>query len=249
LILMDLQMPGGSGLVAIRAIIAANPNARILVVTLFEDDDSVFTALRSGARGYILKDADEAEMVRALRAVANGEAIFSPAIATRVMRFLAHPPAAVPREAFPSLTEREREILVRIAQGHNNGAIALALSPAPRRSVSISSPVQVPTGRRLLCGTRPAWAVASGGGKWEGVMETGPHSGGKFGDEHLLERVARWSSLTITGGVWRGVRHRGRPNLAARCELGNLQCALHITGMATCWRSLGVPNLLAGLWN
>lgn len=132
LILMDLQMPGGSGLVAIRAIIAANPTARILVVTLFEDDDSVFTALRSGARGYILKDADEAEMVRALRAVANGEAIFSPAIATRVMRFLAHPPAAVPREAFPSLTEREREILVRIAQGHNNGAIALALSLSPK---------------------------------------------------------------------------------------------------------------------
>jgi DNA-binding NarL/FixJ family response regulator len=98
----------------------------------FEDDDSVFTALRAGARGYILKDADEAELVRALRAVANGEAIFSPAIATRVMRFLAHPPAAVPREAFPSLTEREREILERIAQGHNNGAIALALSLSPK---------------------------------------------------------------------------------------------------------------------
>jgi len=132
LVLMDLQMPGGSGLVAIRAIIAANPTARILVVTLFEDDDSVFTALRAGARGYVLKDADEAEMVRALHAVANGEAIFSPAIATRVMRFLAHPPAAVPREAFPSLTEREREILVRIAQGHNNGTIALALSLSPK---------------------------------------------------------------------------------------------------------------------
>ena len=132
LVLMDLQMPGGSGLVAIRAIIAANPNARILVVTLFEDDDSVFTALRAGARGYILKDADETELLRALGAVANGEAIFSPAIATRVMRYLANPPAAVPREAFPSLTEREREILLRLAQGHNNGAIALALSLSPK---------------------------------------------------------------------------------------------------------------------
>ena len=107
LVLMDLQMPGGGGLEAIRAIVAANPEARLLVITLFADDDSVFAALR---------------------AVAHGEAIFSPAIAARVMRYFASPPAAVPREAFPTLTDREREILNAIAQGHNNAAIAQALS-------------------------------------------------------------------------------------------------------------------------
>jgi DNA-binding NarL/FixJ family response regulator len=128
LVLMDLQMPEGGGLEAIRAIVAANPEARLLVITLFADDDSVFAALRAGARGYVLKDADEDEIVRALRAVAHGEAIFSPAIAARVMRYFASPPAAVPREAFPTLTDREREILNAIAQGHNNLAIAQSLS-------------------------------------------------------------------------------------------------------------------------
>jgi DNA-binding NarL/FixJ family response regulator len=128
LVLMDLQMPGGGGLEAIRAILAANPEARLLVITLFADDDSVFAALRAGARGYVLKDAHEDEIVRALRAVANGEAIFSPAIAARVMRYFASPPAAVPRSAFPTLTDREREILDHIAQGRNNLAIAQALS-------------------------------------------------------------------------------------------------------------------------
>jgi len=128
LVLMDLQMPGGGGLEAIRAIVAADPEARLLVITLFADDDSVFAALRAGARGYVLKDADEEEIVRALRAVAHGEAIFSPAIAARVMRYFASPPAAVPREAFPTLTDREREILNAIAQGHNNAAIAQTLS-------------------------------------------------------------------------------------------------------------------------
>jgi DNA-binding NarL/FixJ family response regulator len=128
LVLMDLQMPGGSGLDAIRAILAANPMARLLVITLFADDDSVFAALSAGARGYVLKDAHEDEIVRALRAVAHGEAIFSPAIAARVMRYFASPPAAVPRDVFPTLTEREREILNRIAQGHNNAAIAQQLS-------------------------------------------------------------------------------------------------------------------------
>src|SRR5512147_793636 len=86
IILMDLQMPGGSGLEAIRAIMNESPNIRILVVTLFEDDDSVFAALRAGARGYLLKDADEDEVVRAIVAVERGEAIFSPAIAQRMIQ-------------------------------------------------------------------------------------------------------------------------------------------------------------------
>ena len=78
LVLMDLQMPGGSGIPTTREIVAASPHIRVLVVTLFEDDDSVFTALRAGARGYVLKDAEEDKVVRAIRAVGSGEAIFSP---------------------------------------------------------------------------------------------------------------------------------------------------------------------------
>jgi DNA-binding NarL/FixJ family response regulator len=126
-ILMDLQMPDGSGIVATREILQRTPEARILVVTLFEDDDSVFAALRAGARGYVLKDAEEEEIVRAIRAVAAGQAIFSPAVATRVLTYFAAPHHEDTR-AFPSLTEREREILHLIAQGHSNPAIARQLS-------------------------------------------------------------------------------------------------------------------------
>jgi DNA-binding NarL/FixJ family response regulator len=129
-ILMDLQMPGINGIEATRQVLHTSPHIRILVVTLFEDDASIFTALRAGARGYILKDAKEEEMLRAIRAVGSGEAIFSPAIATRLMDFFAAPRPAAPKEIFPALTEREREILQLIARGSTNSEIAkeLALS-------------------------------------------------------------------------------------------------------------------------
>jgi DNA-binding NarL/FixJ family response regulator len=128
-ILLDLQMPGSSGLESIQEILNESASSRILVVTLFEDEDSVFAALRAGARGYLLKDAEDEEMVRAVRAVANDEAIFSPAIADRMVSFFAKRPA-LPKTIFPSLTEREREILKLIAQGDTNRSIAdkLALS-------------------------------------------------------------------------------------------------------------------------
>lgn len=127
-IVMDLQMPGDSGLVATRVILNASPHIRILMVTFSDDNESVFTALRAGARGYVLKDAGEGAMGRAIQAVGRGEAIFSPAIAVRLMDYFAAPHPAVPKELFPTLTDREREILRLLAQGQSNPDIAQALA-------------------------------------------------------------------------------------------------------------------------
>jgi DNA-binding NarL/FixJ family response regulator len=132
LVLMDLQMPGGGGIAATREIRHVAPTVRVLVVTLFDDDDSIFLALRAGAHGYILKEADEEEMLRAIRATARGEAIFSAAIAARVLSYFAARRPAAPPQVFPTLTEREREILTLIARGRPNPAIARELGIAPK---------------------------------------------------------------------------------------------------------------------
>lgn len=122
-ILMDLNMPKKNGIEAAREILAVDPRPGILVVTMLEDDDSVFAAMRAGALGYLLKGADQDEVLRAIRAVANGEAIFGPGIARRVMQLFSGGRPKAPR-AFPDLTEREEEILTLISRGRSNAEIS-----------------------------------------------------------------------------------------------------------------------------
>ncbi len=124
-ILMDIMMPDMNGIEATRRILADHPQIGIIMLTMLEDDDSLFAAMCAGARGYILKGADKAEVLRTVLAVAEGHALFGPAIAGRLTAFFqrgATRDAAV--SPFPDLTEREREVLALIAQGRNNQEIA-----------------------------------------------------------------------------------------------------------------------------
>ena len=128
-VLMDIRMPGIDGLEATRRIREAASGVAVLVLTMFDDDDTVFGAMRAGAQGYLLKGADQAEIDRAIRAVVAGEAIFSPGVAQRVLGYFAAPPPVA--DPFPELTAREREVLDLMAAGERNQVIAdrLFLSP------------------------------------------------------------------------------------------------------------------------
>lgn len=151
IILMDINMPGLNGIHATQKILEKLPQTGVIMLTMLEDDASVFNAMRAGAKGYLLKGADPKEVLSVIRAVAEGQALFGPAIATRLMNFFKEltlkPAAEQSKSAFPELTDRELEILRLISQGLNNSEIAqkLVLSPKTVRNhiTNIFSKLQV----------------------------------------------------------------------------------------------------------
>jgi DNA-binding NarL/FixJ family response regulator len=131
-VVMDINMPGLNGIDATRQIVDDTEGVNVLVMTMHDDDEAVFAAIRAGARGYQLKGAAQEETLRAIRSVANGEAIFGPGIAERLQGFLAGPPTLDPSLVFPQLTERELEILRLLAERRTNAEIASALFLSPK---------------------------------------------------------------------------------------------------------------------
>ena len=126
-VVMDINMPGLNGIDATRRIVDESDQVNVLVMTMHDDDEAVFAAIRAGARGYLLKGAAQDETLRAIRSVANGEAIFSHGVAHRLRSFLAAPQAVDPSKAFPQLTDRELEILQLLAERRTNAEIAATL--------------------------------------------------------------------------------------------------------------------------
>jgi DNA-binding NarL/FixJ family response regulator len=130
-VLMDVRMPGMDGVEATRRIRSAVPDAAVLVLTMYDEDATVFTAMQAGAQGYLLKGAEQDEIADAIRAVARGQAIFGPGIAVRLLEHFANPPAT-PTDPFPELTPREKEILELLAHGRRTAEIARTLHLSPK---------------------------------------------------------------------------------------------------------------------
>jgi DNA-binding NarL/FixJ family response regulator len=159
-ILMDIKMPGINGIAATREILAASPHIGILMVTMLEDDESVFAAMRAGARGYVLKGANQADILLAIRAVARGEVIFGPNIARRLLRFFSTLRPQAPQRIFPGLSERETELLGLMAQGKSNQEIAvqldLSLKTVRNHASNIFSKLQVADRAQAILRAREA---------------------------------------------------------------------------------------------
>jgi DNA-binding NarL/FixJ family response regulator len=167
-ILMDIKMPGINGIEATRQILHASPRVGVLMVTMFEDDDSVFAAMRAGAKDYLLKDSSSEEVMHAIRAVASGEAIFGPGIAQRLVSYFSFPsdPAVRPR-AFPEPTKREEQVLSLVAQGKSNQEIAkelfLSLKTVRNHMSNIFLKLQVADRVQAVIRAREAGLGSNGG--------------------------------------------------------------------------------------
>lgn len=131
-VVIDLNMPGLDGIEATRRIVAGQPEVGVLVLTMYDDDGSVFAAMRAGARGYLLKGADQDEIVRAVSGIVGGEAIFGPTVARRIIDFFAELRPRPNQPVFPELTAREHEVLDMIAAGRSNAEVAKTLVLSPK---------------------------------------------------------------------------------------------------------------------
>ena len=157
-LVMDIQMPDLGGIEATREISRVAPDVAVLMLTMFDDDESVFAAMRAGARGYVLKGAAPENVVRAIAAVAAGEAIFGPGVARRALTYLSRPPTE--QVAFPELTPREREVLELIASGLGNASIGtrlgLATATVGNHITSIFAKLQVASRAEAIVRARSA---------------------------------------------------------------------------------------------
>ena len=131
-VVMDLNMPETNGVEATRRILAALPSVAVLVLTMLDEDESVFSAMRAGARGYVVKGADTDDVLRAIESVARGDLVFGPAVASRVLSYLTQPLSARDPVLFPELSDREREVLQLLARGLSNSDIARELVVSPK---------------------------------------------------------------------------------------------------------------------